>query len=172
MLSKCTKPCGWQQCHWWQKAHVVFTAHQLLNICKYVWSQCDFGLALDPQKFLSAFTAHDENNNQISFEDVGFSPAMDHTADVDAAILPSMQRRKDAWRAWKELMLRHAAVTPRVTYRQDIVELWEEIAGGTAPVTTPGHKFCYPEHCMSMFILTCRGVGHAWQNDPFSFLSQ
>ena len=88
-----------------KKANAVFTAHQLLNMCKYVWSRCDFAPAVDPQKFLSAFTAHDENNNQISFEDVGFSPAMDHTADADAAILPSMQRCKDAWRAWKELML-------------------------------------------------------------------
>ena len=106
-----------------KKANAVFTAHQLLNICKYIWSQCDFRPALDPQKFLSAFTAWDENNDQISFKYVGLSPAMDHTADVDAAILPFMQHRKDAWMAWKELMLRHAAVTPRVTYHQDIVEL-------------------------------------------------
>ena len=88
-----------------KNANAVFTAHQLLNICKYVWSRCDSRLALDPQKFLSAITAHDENNNQISFKDVGFSLAMAHTADADAAILPSMQRCKDAWRAWKELML-------------------------------------------------------------------
>ena len=78
---------------------------------------------------------------------------MEHTADMDAAILPSMQNCKDAWMVWKELMLQHAAVTPKVTYCQDIVELQEEISGGTAPVTTLVCKFCYLDHCMSIFIL-------------------
>ena len=49
MLSKCTKLCGWWQCHWWQKSqcsvHSTPTLKHMQICLESMWLQAGFGPA-------------------------------------------------------------------------------------------------------------------------------
>ncbi|KAH9828722.1 uncharacterized protein C8Q71DRAFT_891939, partial [Rhodofomes roseus] len=117
-----------------------FMVHQLYNLVFHLWRQADVGPSLNPDVFFSAFSAVDEEGQCITFTDTDLVPVLEHRPDEPEYVHETILARAQAWREWKEHKLRYAAVIPRATYDNRIVDLRKEMGTenpAPVPITRP-----------------------------------